>query len=53
MRLSTSQKKKWSLIGGIAGLITGFGMIFFFRNNWGFIPGIMGALLLIVERDNG
>lgn len=44
------QKQKWSLIGGISGLIVGFAMIFFFNNHWGFIPGVLGALLLLVSR---
>ena len=52
-RLTLDQKRKWSLIGGIAGLITGFGLIFFFKNNWGILWGLIGALLLVIRRNNG
>ena len=52
-RLTLDQKRKWSLIGGIAGLITGFGIIFLFKNNLGFVPAIMGALLLVIKRNHG
>lgn len=53
MELTKNQRKRWSLIGGVSGLITGFGMIFLFKNNLGFIPAILGALLLVVRRNNG
>ena len=40
---------KWNkkLIGGIAGLVLGFWMIFVLKQNLGFVPAILGALLLI------
>jgi len=45
------QKEKYALIGGIAGLLVGFWMIFFTASKyWGFIPSIMGAILLIFGR---
>jgi membrane-bound ClpP family serine protease len=46
-------KKNWSLIGGIAGLVLGFYLIFIIKNNWGFVFTIMGALLLIIKRNDG
>lgn len=36
-----------ALIGGVLGLIVGFWMIFIVKDNLGFIPGILGALLLV------
>lgn len=51
--LSAEQKNKWSLIGGISGLLVGFWLIFINKNNLGFVPGILGALLLIIRRNNG
>lgn len=53
VRLTLDQKRKWSLIGGISGLIVGFYMLFIIKNMWGFVPAIMGALLLVVKRNNG
>lgn len=45
-------KKSLRLIGGIAGLITGGGMIFVYKDNWGFIPLILGVILLLINNDN-
>lgn len=36
-----------SLLGGIAGLVLGFWMIFITNDNFGFLPALAGALLLI------
>lgn len=34
------------LIGGISGIILGGWMIFYLKDNFGFIPAVMGMLLL-------
>lgn len=48
-KLTKKQKQQRALIAGIAGLIIGFWMLFVFKNNWGFIPAILGSLLLILN----
>lgn len=50
--LDKHQKKVYSLIGGIAGLVVGFWFIFIIKNNLGFIPAFLGALLLILKRKD-
>jgi len=52
-RLTLDQKRKWSLIGGVCGFISGFYLIFITKNNLGFLLAIMGAILLIFGRRNG
>lgn len=41
------QKSRRALIGGIAGLIIGFWVLFITKSNLGFIPSILGCLLLM------
>lgn len=43
-------KKRRSLVGGIMGLAVGFWMIFIMKDNLGFLPAILGAILLIMKR---
>lgn len=45
------RKKFWSFIGGISGLLVGGFMIFYYKDNLGFIPAILGASLLIFRRN--
>ncbi|MBU0893870.1 MAG: hypothetical protein KKB88_00335 [Nanoarchaeota archaeon] len=49
--INKSQKKTLSLIAGISGLIVGFWMIFVTKNNFGFIPSIIGTILLLWGRE--
>jgi len=49
--MKKKQRKFWSFIGGIAGLITGGWMIFIAKDNLGFLPSILGAILLIWKRN--
>lgn len=49
-RLTFQQKSRRSLIGGIGGLIIGFWVIFVTKSSLGFIPAILGMLLLILHR---
>lgn len=49
--LTEEQKDRRRLWGGISGLVIGFWMLFITRTYWGFVPAIMGALLLILKRD--
>ncbi len=49
--LNNKQKRVYSFIGGIAGLVVGFWFIFINKNNIGFIPTILGALLLLIRRN--
>ena len=44
------KKKSLQLIGGISGLIIGAWIIFITKSNLGFIPAIMGVLLLILKK---
>ncbi len=42
------EKNRYALIGGVSGLVLGFWMIFFTSSRFfGFVPAIMGAILLI------
>lgn len=45
--MDKKRKAFWRLVGGISGLITGGGMIFLYKNNLGFIPFILGVILLL------
>jgi len=49
--MEKSKKQFWSFLGGIMGLITGGYMIFYSKDNWGFLPAILGALMLIWRRN--
>lgn len=43
-------KKKQSLIGGVAGLLVGAWMLFYLKDMLGFIPAGLGIILLIYNR---
>lgn len=45
------QKKFWSFVGGISGLIIGGYMIFYVKDNLGFLPALLGVILLIWKRN--
>ena len=49
-KLTKKQKSQRSLIGGIAGLVIGFWLIFITKSNLGFVPAILGTLLLVLKR---
>lgn len=42
--MNQKQKKFTRFWGGIAGILLGGFMIFYWHNNWGFIPLTIGAL---------
>lgn len=44
------QRKKTAFYGGIAGLVIGFWMIFIAKDNFGFLPAVLGVILLIYGR---
>lgn len=45
--MNKKRKQFWRLVGGISGLIVGGGMIFVYKDNLGFIPAILGVILLL------
>jgi len=51
--MNKQQKKKWSFLGGVAGLVLGAYLLFALKNIWGLVFTIMGALLLIIKRNDG
>lgn len=45
--LNKEQRKRASLWGGMSGLLVGAWFLFFLKDNFGFIPALAGALILI------
>ena len=50
LKSSLKDKRRRALIGGIMGLSVGFWMIFIVKDNFGFLPAILGSLLLLLRR---
>lgn len=50
VKLNKQQRQKWRFWGGVAGFISGAWMIFYLKDNLGFLPAILGTLLLLWER---
>lgn len=48
--VENKKKRFWIFIGSVAGIIVGSWMIFYLKNNWGFLPAIIGFLSLIWGR---
>jgi len=46
-KLTRGQKRRYVLFAGISGLSLGDWMLFYLKNKWGIVPGIIGALFLI------
>jgi len=49
MRLK--QKRTYGFYASIAALLIGAWMIFYLKNNWGFVPSIIGAFYLILKKN--
>ena len=47
MRITTEQKKVKSFYAGLGLLILGFYIIFIRKDNLGFIPSIIGSILIL------
>jgi len=41
------RKQRVAFFGGLAFLVVGFWMLFIAKDNLGFLPGILGALLIL------
>lgn len=50
MRNKKQLKKVWRFWGGVSGLLLGAWIIFYLKYIGGFIPAIIGAYLLTVEK---